>query len=152
MSPNAAFQLLLKVIWRNFYDWMARWQNYLAWLDAEVVVWQNSKSSKRNFFFVDVEPPVVDFCESPPIFLVKNEADLARNKAQVEWDPPIFHDNSLGDALNLTLSIEGKNVPSLNSKYILPLGKASQVLYEVTDLAGNVAQCQMEITLQGSTL
>ena len=49
--------------------------------------------------FSDVEPPVVDFCESPPIFLVQNSDDLAREKAEVEWDPPIFHDNSLKDVL-----------------------------------------------------
>ena len=47
----------------------------------------------------DVEPPVVDFCESPPIFLVQNSDDLAREEAMVEWDPPIFHDNSLKDVL-----------------------------------------------------
>ena len=43
----------------------------------------------------DIEPPVVDFCESPPIFLVQNSDDLANEEAEVEWDPPIFHDNSL---------------------------------------------------------
>ena len=96
-----------------------------------------------------MEPPVVDFCESPPIFLVKNEADLARNKAQVEWDPPIFHDNSLGDGLNMTLSIQGKAAPDLITKHILPIGKSTEVIYVPTDLSGNVAQCQMEITLQG---
>ena len=41
----------------------------------------------------------MDFCESPPIFLVQNSDDLAREKAEVEWDPPIFHDNSLKDVL-----------------------------------------------------
>ena len=41
----------------------------------------------------------MDFCESPPIFLVQNSDDLAREKAMVEWDPPIFHDNSLKDVL-----------------------------------------------------
>ena len=102
------------------------------------------------YFFVDVEPPVVDFCESPPIFLVKNERDLARNKAQVEWDPPIFHDNSLGDALNVTLSIHGQSASDLKTKHILPIGKTTEIIYEVSDSAGNNAQCQMEITLQGT--
>ena len=51
--------------------------------------------------FADVEPPVVDFCESPPIFLVQNSDDLAREEAMVEWDPPIFHDNSLKDVLGV---------------------------------------------------
>ena len=103
-----------------------------------------------SLFFVDVEPPVVDFCESPPIFLVKNERDLARNKAQVEWDPPIFHDNSLGDALNVTLSIQGQSTADLKTKHVLPIGKTTEIIYEVSDSAGNNAQCQMEITLQGT--
>ena len=92
---------------------------------------------------------MVDFCESPPIFLVKNEGDLARKAAQVVWEPPIFHDNSLGDGLNLTLSIEGKIVNHLNPRHVLPIGKTSQILYEVTDSSGNLAQCQMDLTLQG---
>ena len=93
---------------------------------------------------------MVDFCESPPIFLVKNERDLARNKAQVEWDPPIFHDNSLGDALNVTLSIQGQSTADLKTKHVLPIGKTTEIIYEVSDSAGNNAQCQMEITLQGT--
>ena len=43
----------------------------------------------------------MDFCESPPIFLVQNSDDLAREEAMVEWDPPIFHDNSLKDVLGV---------------------------------------------------
>ena len=37
---------------------------------------------------LDVEPPVVDFCESPPEFITDTE------DVEIEWDEPIFHDNS----------------------------------------------------------
>ena len=42
-------------------------------------------------FFSDVEPPVVDYCESPPEFITDTE------DVEIDWDEPIFHDNSRYD-------------------------------------------------------
>ena len=41
--------------------------------------------------FLDVEPPVVDYCESPPEFITDTE------DVEIDWDKPIFHDNSRYD-------------------------------------------------------
>jgi hypothetical protein len=52
----------------------------------------------------DKEPPVVDFCQSPPIFLVDSPDDLERGYVtDIEWSEPIFHDNSLED---VTVDVE----------------------------------------------
>ena len=39
-------------------------------------------------FILDKEPPMVDFCESPPPFITDNE------DVNLDWDEPMFHDNS----------------------------------------------------------
>lgn len=93
----------------------------------------------------------MDFCTSPPIFLVKNEADLAQGEAKVEWDPPIFHDNSLQDVLDVSLKIGQQNLKTIEeASHVLPIGQSTQVIYEAKDEAGNSAFCSMEITLQGN--
>ncbi len=43
-------------------------------------------------FDADVTPPVVDFCESPPAFL--SSPSSSSLVPDVEWDEPVFHDNS----------------------------------------------------------
>ena len=97
-----------------------------------------------------MEPPIVDFCQSPPIFLVTNPQDLGRKKALVSWDPPIFHDNSLKDLLDLTLTIEnGGKAKAGVSSLILSMGETT-LNYEATDEAGNTAKCTMKIKLQGN--
>ncbi|PSN51797.1 hypothetical protein C0J52_10878 [Blattella germanica] len=47
--------------------------------------------SKCNFTITveDKEPPFVDRCESPPIFLLDSG-----DNGSLTWDPPLFHDNS----------------------------------------------------------
>ena len=102
-----------------------------------------------NIFFADKEPPTVDFCEAPPIFLVQNESDLKKGQAEVEWSPPIFHDNSLQDVFNMTLLIENEIKTTLAAKHVFPIGKSTHVTYEARDKSGNVAKCEMEITVQG---
>ena len=111
-------------------------------------------------FFLDTEAPIVDFCEAPPIFLVQNESDLKRKQALVNWNPPIFHDNSLKDISNLTMTI-GNNLTStkisttsinanVDSGHMFPIGKTTRVVYEARDQSGNAAKCQMDIILQGT--
>lgn len=91
----------------------------------------------------------MDFCESPPIFLVKDEADLSRNLAEVAWDPPIFHDNSL-QSLTIMMAIDEtqKMVTGADSKLVVPIGKTTKITYQALDQAGNVAHCGMDITVQ----
>lgn len=102
----------------------------------------------------------MDFCEAPPIFLVQNESDLKRKQALVNWNPPIFHDNSLKDISNLTMTI-GNNLTStkisttstnanVDSGHMFPIGKTTRVVYEARDQSGNAAKCQMDISLQGT--
>lgn len=57
------------------------------------------KESQKSFFKIpDREPPVIDFCQSPPIFLVDSSDDISRGFiTDIEWSEPIFHDNSLDD-------------------------------------------------------
>ena len=109
-------------------------------------------------FFLDKEAPIVDFCEAPPIFLVQNESDLKRKQALVNWNPPIFHDNSLKDISNLTMTIGNGNGNNLTTKisnanvdssHIFSIGKTTRVVYEARDQSGNAAKCQMDIILQG---
>lgn len=91
----------------------------------------------------------MDFCEAPPIFLVQNESDLKKGQAEVEWAPPIFHDNSLQDVFNMTLLIQNEIKSTLAAKHVFPIGKSTHVTYEARDKSGNVAKCEMEITVQG---
>ncbi|CAB4066558.1 CSMD [Lepeophtheirus salmonis] len=78
----------------------------------------------------DEEPPVVDVCSSPPVFLTQNEWE------NVEWDEPIFHDNSLKE-LQVTKSRDFGR---------FDIG-TTIVHYTATDTFGNVATCDVEITL-----
>lgn len=83
----------------------------------------------------DLEPPIVDFCQSPPVFLINNDEDVA---SEVEWDEPIFHDNSL-EPLKISKSHEFGN---------FPLG-VTTVTYLAWDSSGNKATCQIDIEIQG---
>ena len=99
---------------------------------------------------LDKEPPTVDFCEAPPIFLVQNESDLKRKKAEVHWSSPIFHDNSLKDIVDLTMAIGNDTKPHLEPRHVFPIGKTTKVVYEAKDQSGNTAKCKMDITVQGT--
>ena len=107
-------------------------------------------------FLTDAEPPVVDYCQSPPIFLVTKPSDLAQKRAKVTWKPPIFHDNSLKDALDLTLVIRSGNADKVVfrktplSEHILPMETQNVLKYIAQDDAGNEASCEMKIKLQGT--
>ena len=54
----------------------------------ECPLYETTVRLHRNLLNLDVEPPVVDYCESPPEFITDSE-DVV-----IEWDQPIFHDNS----------------------------------------------------------
>jgi hypothetical protein len=94
----------------------------------------------------------VDFCDSPPIFLVDQDSDLARKEATVEWSPPLFHDNSLQDVIvDMTMTIGNKSLSNVDSQHVFPIGKTTQIQYQARDESGNTAFCTVDITLQGIT-
>ena len=80
---------------------------------------------------IDREPPTVDQCESPPTYLLRGDA-------LIEWDEPVFSDNS-GVAPRVERSHEN---PSR-----LALGETI-VTYTAYDEAGNNNTCVLTIRVQ----
>ncbi|TRY75103.1 hypothetical protein TCAL_09357 [Tigriopus californicus] len=82
----------------------------------------------------DTQAPTVDFCRSPPPFLTQPGLGHADD---IEWDEPIFHDNSLGPLrVNQTKEF---------GRYMLG---TTQVIYSAQDEAGNEAVCKLDISVQ----
>ncbi|KAG7158260.1 Sushi, von Willebrand factor type A, EGF and pentraxin domain-containing protein 1-like 3 [Homarus americanus] len=79
----------------------------------------------------DKEPPRVDWCDSPPIFLSHEE------NVDVYWEEPVFSDNS-GAEVQVSRSLEPGQFPQGDS----------MVEYWAVDEAGNVASCNITITVQ----
>ncbi len=46
------------------------------------------------FVPLDSSPPTVEFCQSPPVFLIGSPT--SKLATDVEWDEPVFSDNSKG--------------------------------------------------------
>ncbi len=80
----------------------------------------------------------MEFCQSPPIFLVNSASASASAATDVEWDEPVFSDNS-GDKLRVSRTHEFGT---------FPLGSTG-VGYTATDSSGNVAVCNMTVRVQG---
>lgn len=77
----------------------------------------------------------MDFCRSPPPFLAQPGVGFADD---IEWDEPIFHDNSLRPLrVNQTKEF---------GRYMLGTTK---VIYSALDEAGNKAVCELDISVQG---
>ena len=81
-------------------------------------------------WFSDTEKPVIDFCESPPEFITNTD------DVDIEWDEPLFHDNSREPLTIVQTHKFGK----------FPFGD-TVVTYAATDRAGNSATCRITITL-----
>jgi len=98
-------------------------------------------------FFTDLEPPVIDFCQSPPIFLVDSKADLDKGYiSDIEWTEPIFHDNSLDD-ISTSVEITTHGEPTFGH-YVI--GETAEAAYTATDSSGNNVTCTMKITVQST--
>ena len=80
---------------------------------------------------IDIQPPTVDQCESPPTFLLRD-----RNTSIV-WDEPIFSDNS-----GRPTTVERSHDPGR-----FPLGE-TEVIYTATDESGNNKTCTIVIRVQ----
>ena len=81
-------------------------------------------------WFSDTEKPVIDFCESPPEFITNTD------DVDIEWDEPLFHDNSREPLTIVQTHKFGK----------FPFGD-TVVTYAATDRAGNSATCRITIKL-----
>ena len=79
----------------------------------------------------DIEDPVVDFCESPPEFITST-ADV-----DIEWDEPVFHDNSKEEVI----------ISQTHNFGFFPFGD-TEVVYTAKDGSGNSAECRITIRLQ----
>ena len=58
---------------------------------------ENLLAMMRNYISFpspDSEAPSIDFCSSPPVFLVDNPEDVNLGRALVDWTDAVFHDNS----------------------------------------------------------
>ena len=73
----------------------------------------------------------MDFCESPPEFITSTE------DVDIEWDEPIFHDNSRDELTIIQSHGFGR----------FPFGD-TEVLYTAEDGAGNSAECRITVRLQ----
>ncbi|XP_033211055.1 sushi, von Willebrand factor type A, EGF and pentraxin domain-containing protein 1-like isoform X2 [Belonocnema kinseyi] len=89
-------------------------------------------------FFVNVtdnEPPAVENCEDPPVFL----SESITGAENVTWDEPVFYDNS-----GLPIKIEKSHIPGQET---FPMGQ-TQVIYNATDQFGNTKSCIFNITVE----
>lgn len=83
--------------------------------------------------FLDIQPPTVDRCISPPMYQSR------AHPLSISWEEPLFSDNS-GKPLIVWKSHE--------QPHAFPLG-STEVIYEVKDEAGNNNTCVITITVHG---
>ena len=74
---------------------------------------------------------MIDYCESPPEFISHT------NQLSLEWDEPLFHDNS-----KKPLTVR----QSHDFGFEFPFGETN-VEYTATDASGNSASCLITIKL-----
>ncbi|KAG8455052.1 hypothetical protein GDO86_001318 [Hymenochirus boettgeri] len=96
----------------------------------------NQASCTFNIKVIDVDPPVIDRCRSPPIMQVTGNEEFL----SVMWEEPQFSDNS-----GAPLVITKTHSPGV----LFPVGK-TLVQYTATDPAGNQMICDIHITVKGS--
>lgn len=85
---------------------------------------------------IDKEPPMVENCVDPPIFLVSNH----KGADNVTWDEPIFHDNSGKKLIVKASHHQGAS---------FPLG-TTEITYNVSDRSENIARCIIKITVENA--
>ena len=93
-----------------------------------------SYMSINIYVFLDKQPPVIDYCESPPEFITDTD------EVDVEWDEPIFHDNSREELLINQTHEFGR----------FRFGE-TDITYIASDSSGNKAECTITVSLQRKT-
>ncbi|XP_076046526.1 sushi, von Willebrand factor type A, EGF and pentraxin domain-containing protein 1-like [Oratosquilla oratoria] len=91
----------------------------------------NKASCQFGITVIDDEPPRIDLCESPPVFLSSEKV------VDVYWEEPIFSDNS-GGKIKVQRSKEPGRFPQGDTL----------VEYFAEDESGNKASCNITITVQ----
>ncbi|XP_069622657.1 sushi, von Willebrand factor type A, EGF and pentraxin domain-containing protein 1 [Ranitomeya imitator] len=94
----------------------------------------NEASCTFNIKVIDVDPPVIDRCRSPP------SIQASEGKQSVTWEEPQFSDNS-----GAPLTITKTHAPG----DIFPKGE-TVVEYVASDPSGNARTCEIQIIIKGS--
>ncbi|KAM4706820.1 sushi, von Willebrand factor type A, EGF and pentraxin domain-containing protein 1 [Discoglossus pictus] len=94
----------------------------------------NIASCTFNIKVIDVDPPVIDKCRSPPAIQATDKEQSAT------WEEPQFSDNS-GSPLIITKTHSPGD--------LFPHGETI-VTYTATDLSGNSRTCEIHIIVKGS--
>ncbi|XP_029470754.1 sushi, von Willebrand factor type A, EGF and pentraxin domain-containing protein 1 [Rhinatrema bivittatum] len=94
----------------------------------------NQANCTFNIKVIDVEPPVIDRCRSPP------PVQTTENEYSATWEEPEFSDNS-----GASLIIRKTH----SSGDLFPQGE-TKVQYTATDLSGNNRTCELQIIIRGS--
>ena len=82
----------------------------------------------------DSEAPSIDFCSSPPVFLVDNPEDVTLGRALVDWTDAVFHDNSrqpVSVTREIITSLQGKGDKS-HQRYTQPARNSANTVLNQT--------------------
>ncbi|XP_015174373.1 PREDICTED: sushi, von Willebrand factor type A, EGF and pentraxin domain-containing protein 1-like isoform X2 [Polistes dominula] len=96
---------------------------------------RNKARCKFQVKVIDKEPPMVENCVDPPVIFTDRETGAIN----ISWNEPGFYDNS-----KLLIRIEQSHKPEDN---VFPIGK-TQIVYNATDMYGNIANCVLNITVK----
>nr|XP_050859532.1 sushi, von Willebrand factor type A, EGF and pentraxin domain-containing protein 1-like isoform X2 [Vespula vulgaris] len=96
---------------------------------------RNKAKCKFQVKVIDKEPPMVENCIDPPVIF----SDRENGAINVTWNEPGFYDNS-----KLPIRIEQSHRLEDN---VFPIGK-TQIIYNATDMYGNIANCILNITVK----
>lgn len=88
-----------------------------------------------NLSITDDQPPKVEKCNSPGVFVLVNEGEL-----NVTWEEPVFWDNS---RQRMTVRASHRRHQHF------PVG-LTKVTYTASDLSGNNNTCVINIQVKGS--
>ncbi|KAL8203033.1 UNVERIFIED_CONTAM: Sushi, von Willebrand factor type A, EGF and pentraxin domain-containing protein 1 [Gekko kuhli] len=94
----------------------------------------NQASCTFSIKVIDLEPPVIDKCRSPP------PIQVAEKEYRVTWDDPQFSDNSGAVSMVTKSHLPGD---------LFPKGE-TVVQYTATDSSGNNRTCEIHIVIRGS--
>lgn len=88
---------------------------------------------------VDREPPIVENCNDPLTFYT----DLDEGLENVIWEEPVFYDNS-----KTSVQVNQSHRPG---EGVFPIGQ-TRIFYSATDKYGNLANCVLNITVEGTLI
>lgn len=102
-----------------------------------VDTFRNKAKCTFNITVLDITPPNIDNCISPPEIYIPSAPNLANNRTFVDWDAPIIYDNS-NTNVTVTQSIQPGHIG---------VGLHT-VTYVATDLSGNQETCTLNVTVK----